>query len=39
MQFLHADKARPQRLLESPARVDGLHIARISDLLAATCWR
>jgi hypothetical protein len=34
VQFLHADEARPQRLLESPAQVDGLHIARISDLMA-----
>ena len=34
VQFLHADEARPQRLLESPAQVDGLRIARISDLMA-----
>jgi hypothetical protein len=34
VQFLHADEARPQRLLESPAQVDGLHIAQISDLMA-----
>jgi predicted nucleotidyltransferase component of viral defense system len=34
VQFLHADKARPQHLLESPAQVDGLRIAQISDLMA-----
>src|ERR1700689_1732310 len=34
VQFLHADEARPQRLLESPTQVGGLHIARISDLMA-----
>jgi hypothetical protein len=34
VQFLHADEARPQRLLESPAPVDGLQVAQISDLMA-----
>ena len=34
VQFLHADEARPQRLLESPTQVDGLSVARISDLMA-----
>jgi hypothetical protein len=34
VQFLHADETRPQRLLESPTQVDGLHIAQISDLMA-----
>lgn len=34
VQFLHADEAGPQRLLERPAQVDGLHIAQISDLMA-----
>jgi len=34
VQFLHADEVRPQRLLESPTQVDGLSIARISDLMA-----
>lgn len=34
VQFLHADEARPQHLLESPQEVDGLHIAQISDLMA-----
>ena len=34
VQFLHADEVRPQRLLESPTQVDGLSIARISDLIA-----
>jgi Nucleotidyl transferase AbiEii toxin, Type IV TA system len=34
VQFLHADEVRPQRLLESPTQVDGLHIAQISDLMA-----
>lgn len=34
VQFLHADEVRPQRLLESPTQVDGLSIARISDLVA-----
>ena len=34
VQFLHADEVRPQRLLESPNQVDGLHIAHISDLMA-----
>jgi hypothetical protein len=32
--FLHADETRPQRLLESPTQIDGLHIAQISDLMA-----
>jgi hypothetical protein len=36
VQFLHADEVRPQRLLESPTQVDGLHIAQISDLMAMT---
>jgi hypothetical protein len=34
VQFLHADEGRPQRLLERPVQVDGLAIARISDLMA-----
>jgi nucleotidyltransferase AbiEii toxin of type IV toxin-antitoxin system len=34
VQFLHADEMRPQRLLESPTQVDGLHVARISELMA-----
>src|SRR4029077_6041728 len=34
VQFLHADEVRPQRVLESPTQVDGLSIARISDLMA-----
>jgi hypothetical protein len=34
VQFLHADETRPQRLLERPQEVDGLQIARISDLMA-----
>ena len=34
VQFLHADEARPQHLLEPPEEVDGLHIARLSDLMA-----
>jgi hypothetical protein len=34
VQFLHADEGRPQRLLESPTQVDGLFVARISDLMA-----
>ena len=34
VQFLHADEARPQHLLEPPEEVDGLHIAGLSDLMA-----
>jgi len=34
VQFLHADEVRPQRLLEHPQEVDGLHVAQISDLIA-----
>ena len=34
VQFLHADEAHPQRLLEHPQEVDGLQIAQISDLMA-----
>jgi len=34
VQFLHADEARPQHLLESPEEVDGLRIAGLSDLMA-----
>jgi len=34
VQFLHADEARPQHLLESPREVDGLRIAGLSDLIA-----
>ena len=34
VQFLHADEARPQHLLEPPQEVDGLHIAGLSDLMA-----
>ena len=34
VQFLHTDEVRPQRLLETPTQVDGLQIARISDLMA-----
>ena len=34
VQFLHADEVRPQTVLESPTQVDGLSIARISDLMA-----
>jgi len=36
VQFLHADEARPQHLLEFPQEVDGLHIAGLSDLIAMT---
>ena len=34
VQFLHADEARPQHLLEPPPEVDGLHVAGLSDLIA-----
>jgi hypothetical protein len=34
VQFLHADEARPQHLLEQPQEIDGLRIAQISDLMA-----
>jgi hypothetical protein len=34
VQFLHADEARRQRLLEPPQEVDGLRIAGLSDLMA-----
>jgi hypothetical protein len=34
VQFLHADEGRPQHLLESPAEVDGLRVAQLSDLVA-----
>jgi hypothetical protein len=34
VQFLHADEARPQHLLEPPEEVDGLQIAGLSDLMA-----
>lgn len=34
VQFLHADEARPQNLLEHPQEVDGLRIAGLSDLMA-----
>ena len=34
VQFLHADEARPQHLLEPPEEVDGLHVAGLSDLMA-----
>ena len=34
VQFLHADEGRPQHLLEPPVRVDGLHVAELSDLMA-----
>jgi hypothetical protein len=34
VQFLHADEARPQHLLEPPVEVDGLQIAGLSDLMA-----
>jgi Nucleotidyl transferase AbiEii toxin, Type IV TA system len=34
VQFLHADEARPQHLLEPPEEVDGLQIVGLSDLLA-----
>jgi hypothetical protein len=34
VQFLHADEAQPQHLLEPPEEVDGLQIAGLSDLLA-----
>jgi len=34
VQFLHADEARPQRLLEQPQEFDGLRVAHLSDLLA-----
>src|ERR1700689_1762850 len=34
VQFLHADKGRPQHLLEPPAEVDGLRVAQLSDLMA-----
>ena len=34
VQFLHADEARPQHLLEQPEEVDGLHVAGLSDLMA-----
>jgi Nucleotidyl transferase AbiEii toxin, Type IV TA system len=34
VQFLHADEGRPQHLLEPPEVVDGLRVARLSDLMA-----
>lgn len=34
VQFLHADEARPQHLLEPPREIDGLHVAGLSDLMA-----
>lgn len=34
VQFLHADEARPQHLLEPPQTVDGLRVAELSDLIA-----
>jgi hypothetical protein len=34
VQFLHADEARPQHLLEPPEEVEGLRVAKLSDLLA-----
>jgi hypothetical protein len=34
VQFWHADESRPQHLLESPAEVDGLRVAQLSDLIA-----
>lgn len=34
IQFLHADEGRPQHLLEPPDVVDGLRIAKLSDLMA-----
>lgn len=34
VQFLHADEARPQHLLEAPEEVDGLRIAGLSNLMA-----
>ncbi len=34
VQFLHADEARPQHLLEPPREFDGLQVAQISDLMA-----
>ncbi len=34
VQFLHADEGRPQHLLERPRKVDGLHVAELSDLMA-----
>ncbi len=34
VQFLHADEARPQKLLEEPTVVAGLRVAGLSDLMA-----
>lgn len=34
VQFLHADEGSPQRLLEQPSVVAGLHVAGLADLMA-----
>src|SRR5574337_1865023 len=34
LQFLHADAGQPQRRLEDPARVEGLYVAGLADLMA-----
>jgi Nucleotidyl transferase AbiEii toxin, Type IV TA system len=34
LEFLHADQAAPQKLLEKPTVVAGLHLAGLKDLLA-----
>ena len=34
VQFLHADAEQPQRLLEQPALIAGLHVAGLADLMA-----
>lgn len=34
LQFLHADEGQPQRLLEEPTIVAGLHVAGLADLIA-----
>ncbi len=34
VQFLHADEAGPQKLLETPTAVEGIPVAGLSDLLA-----
>jgi hypothetical protein len=34
IRFLHADEGRPQRLLEDPALVEGMHVAGLADLMA-----
>ena len=34
LQVLHADAGQPQRLLEEPALVEGIHVAGLADLMA-----